>query len=232
MGESAGEPRHISDPSLFSESFSACVDFLGVKVNFVDKNKIGVIGICGSGGFALSAAQMDTRIKAVATASMYDMTFASRMGQSPEEIFETKKNISKQRWIDFENNSPEYIPMFGEEPLNEVPDDIPEPDAEWLRFYALKRGHHSNATGGFTTTSNLSMMNYNLLDYIGEISPRPILFIVGDRAHSRIFSEHAYENALEPKEFYEVKDAEHIDLYDKIERIPFDKLEEFFKEMN
>ncbi len=231
MGESGGEPRHISDPSLFSESFSACVDFLGVKVDFVDKNKIGVIGICGSGGFALSAAQMDTRIKAVATASMYDMTAASRMGQSPEDILEAKNNLSKQRWIDFENNYPEYIPMFEEEPLDKVPDDIPEPDAEWLRFYAIKRGHHSNAVGGFTTTSNLAMMNYKLLSYIDEISPRPILFIIGDRAHSKVFSETAYENALEPKEIYTVADAEHIDLYDRTDRIPFDKLGEFFKEM-
>ena len=97
MGESGGEPRHISDPLLFSENFSACVDFLGVKVDFVDRNKIGVIGICGFGGFALSAAQMDRRVKAVATASMYDMTAAGRLGQSPEDILEAKNNFSKQR---------------------------------------------------------------------------------------------------------------------------------------
>ena len=163
---------------------------------------------------------------------MYDMTVASRMGQSPEDILEAKNNLSKQRWIDFENNYPEYIPMFEEEPLDNLPDDIPEPDAEWLRFYGVKRGHHSNATGGFTSTSNLAMMNYKLLSYIDEISPRPILFIIGNRAHSKVFSETAYENALEPKEIYTVDDAEHIDLYDRLDKIPFDKLEEFFKEMN
>ena len=101
-------------------------------------------------------------------------------------------------------------------------------NAEWFRFYALKRGHHTNALGGFTTTSGLSMMNFRLLDFIKEVSPRPILFIMGDRAHSRFFSEDAYEAAAEPKEIYIVEDAEHIDLYDRIDRIPFDKLEDFF----
>ena len=100
-----------------------------------------------------------------------------------------------------------------------------------IKILCHKRGYHSNATGGFTSTSNLAMMNYKLLSYIDEISSRPILFIIGDRTHSKVFSETAYENALEPKEIYTVADAEHIDLYDRTDRIPFDKLEEFFKEM-
>ena len=112
--------------------------------------------------------------------------------------------------------------------MEEVPADIPEPGAEWIRFYAVKRGHHPNTRGGFTTTSVLTMMNYPLLAHIDEISPRPILFVVGDRAHSRFFSENAYAAALEPKELYEVVDAEHIDLYDRTDRIPFEKLAEFF----
>lgn len=230
MGESGGEPRHVSSPELFSESFSAAVDFLGTKLPYVDREKIGTIGICGSGGFSLSAAQMDTRIKACATTSMYDMSVAARMMQTPEQIQANKERLAAQRWKDAENGCPEYIPSFPEEPFDEVPAGVPEPGAEWLRFYAVKRGHHCNARGGFTTTSDLTMMNYSLLSHIDEISPRPILFIVGDRAHSKFFSEAAYAEAKEPKELYVVDDAEHIDLYDRTDRIPFDKLEAFFKE--
>lgn len=229
MGESGGEPRHVSSPELFTENFSAGVDFLGLQ-KFVDREKIAVLGICGSGGFALSAAQVDTRIKAVVTASMYDMTVAARMGQTPEQILETKKALAAKRWEDAENGyMPEYIPFFPETPLNEVPKDMGEPDAEWFRFYAVKRGHHERARGGFTTTSNIPFINFDLLSHLDEISPRPILFIVGDRAHSRFFSEGAYEKALKPKEMYVVKDAEHIDLYDRTDRIPFDKIESFLK---
>ena len=229
MGESGGEPRHVSSPELFTENFSAGVDFLGLQ-KFVDREKIAVLGICGSGGFALSAAQVDTRIKAVVTASMYDMTVAARMGQTPEQILETKKALAAKRWEDAENGyMPEYIPFFPETPLDEVPKDMGEPDAEWFRFYAVKRGHHERARGGFTITSNIPFINFDLLSHLDEISPRPILFIVGDRAHSRFFSEGAYEKALEPKEMYVVKDAEHIDLYDRTDRIPFDKIESFLK---
>ncbi len=229
MGESGGEPRRVSSPELFTENFSAGVDFLGLQ-DFVDREKIGAIGICGSGGFALSAAQMDTRIKAVATASMYDMTAAARLGlDSKEAVHAAKEALCRQRWVDAKKGYPEYTPAFPEEPFDQVPAGVPEPDAEWLRFYAVKRGHHPNARGGFTTTSSLPFLNHRLLDYIDEISPRPILFLVGDRAHSRFFSENAYAAAAEPKELYVVEDAEHIDLYDRTDRIPFDKLEQFFQ---
>lgn len=228
MGESSGFPRNLSSPDIFVENFSAAVDFLGLQ-SFVDRERIGVIGICGSGGFALSAAQCDTRIKAVATASMYDMSAAVRGGQDPAALQAVKEQLSAQRWVDAENGYPEYLPGFPERPIDEVPANIPEPDAEWMRFYALKRGHHPNARGGFTTTSVLTMMNFPLLAHIDEISPRPILFLVGDRAHSKFFSENAYAAAQEPKELYTVTDAEHIDLYDRADRIPFDKLAEFFR---
>ncbi|MDR3595840.1 alpha/beta hydrolase [Clostridium sp.] len=228
MGDSEGQPRNVSSPDIFTENFSAGVDYLGLQ-NFVDREKIGVIGICGSGGFALSAAQMDTRIKAIATTSMYDMSVAGRGAMDKEMIQATKEKLSNQRWIDAENGYPEYIPFFPEQPLDEVPAELEEPTAEWFRFYAVKRGHHPNARGGFTSTSDLAFLNYRLLDYIDEISPRPILFIVGDRAHSKFFSENAYAAANEPKEIYVVEDAEHIDLYDRVDRIPFDKLETFFK---
>ena len=228
MGDSNGEPRHVSSPDIFTENFSAAVDYLGLQ-SFVDREKIGVIGICGSGGFALSAAQVDTRIKAIATASMYDMSVANRPIDK-DVLQETKEKLSLQRWKDAENGYPEYIPSFPETPLDSVPDNIMEPAAEWMRFYAVKRGHHPHARGGFTTTSHLPFINFRLLDFIDEISPRPILFIVGDRAHSQYFSKDAYKRALQPKELYIVEDAEHIDLYDRVDRIPFNKLEDFFKE--
>lgn len=227
MGESGGFPRNVSSPDIFVENFSAAVDYLGLQP-YVDRERIGVIGICGSGGFALSAAQCDTRIKAVATMSMYDMNAASRLGMDKAAVQAAKERFARRRWVDAENGYPEYLPSFPEQPLAEVPADIPEPGAEWMRFYAVKRGHHPNARGGFTTTSGLAMMNFPLLSYIDEISPRPILFVVGDRAHSRFFSENAYAAAAEPKEMIVVEDAEHIDLYDRTDRIPFDKLADFF----
>ena len=227
MGESGGFPRNVSSPDIFVENFSASVDYLGLQ-EFVDREKIGVIGICGSGGFAISAAQTDTRIKAITVVSGGDVS-ASRDFLSKEDLQKAKERLSLQRWVDAENEYPEYIPFFPEEPLEEVPANLEEPMSVWFRFYALKRGHHTNALGGFTTTSGLSMMNFRLLDFIDEISPRPILFVIGDRAHSRSSSEGIYRAAAEPKEIYIVEDAEHIDLYDRIDRIPFDKLENFFK---
>ena len=233
MGESAGEPRNVSSPDLFAESFSAAVDYLGVKVPYVDREKIGVIGICGSGGFALSAASVDVRIKAVATTSVYDISdVRGMMNLTKEQIDGMKHQLAEQRWSDFEQGQPEYIPSFPETPYPSV-EALPETDRitnEWNRFYAVPRGHHPNARGGFTTTSDLAMMQFKCLDYIDEISPRPILFVAGDHAHSRSFSEKAYEKAAEPKELYIVADAEHIDLYDQVDKIPFDKLENFFKD--
>lgn len=233
MGESGGEPRRVSSPELFAESFSAAVDYLGVKVSYVDRERIGVIGICGSGGFALSAASVDTRIKAVATTAMYDITGGRLMFGLPAEAIEQQKNeLSRQRWTDFENGYPSYTPGFPETPYTDV-EALPEKDPisnEWDRFYAVPRGHHPNARGGFTDTSMLAMMQFSALQYIGEISPRPILFVTGDKAHSKPFSEKAHALANEPKELYVVENAEHIDLYDQVDKIPFDKLESFFKD--
>lgn len=227
MGDSSGFPRKVSSPELFVESFSAGVDFLGLQP-FINREKIGAIGICGSGGFALSAAQCDTRIKAVATCSMYDMSKAQRDSLDADTLQKTKETLSAQRWVDAKKGYPEYIPAFPEEPLLQLPEELDALNAEWFRFYATKRGHHPDALGGFTTTSNLPFLNFQLLDFIDEISPRPILFVIGDRAHSKFFSENAYAAAKEPKEIYVVEDAEHIDLYDRVDRIPFDKLTSFF----
>lgn len=144
MGESGGFPRNVSSPDIFVENFSASVDYLGLQ-EFVDREKIGVIGICGSGGFAISAAQYDTRIKAIATTSMYDISVSARGGLKGEALQKEKERLSLQRWTDAENGYPEYIPFFPEKPLDEVPENLDELNAEWFRFYAVKRGHHTNA---------------------------------------------------------------------------------------
>lgn len=234
MGESAGEPRHVSSPELFAESFSAAVDFLGIQLPFVDRDKIGVIGICGSAGFALSATAVDPRIKAVVTASMYDITdVRGMMKPSKEELAKMKQDLANQRWEDYANGQPEYKPSFPNKPypsVNALPSTDPVTN-EWQRFYAVPRGFHANARGNFTTTSNMAMMQFSALDYINEISPRPILFIVGDHAHSRQFSERAYALAAEPKEMYVIDDCEHIDLYDRVDKIPFAKIQQFFKKV-
>ncbi len=226
-GESGGEPRHISSPEIFTEDFSAGVDFLG-SLDYVDREKIGALGICGSGGFALSAAAKDTRIKAVVTSAMYDI---SGMGNSMDN--ETRNNmlkgISEQRWSDFETGEPAYKRTYPENaPLDELPDDLTGVDVEWWTFYGLKRGWHPNSGGSFTNSSMQSFSNYSLLDHIDSISPRPILIITGDIAHSRSISEEIYEKASEPKELYVVPGAMHIDLYDDVSKIPFDKIEDFF----
>lgn len=225
MGESGGEPRNISSPEIFVDNFSAGVDYLG-SLPYVDREQIGAIGICGSGGFAVSAAQVDPRIKAVATASMYDMSRAMKGGVTAE----TLDQLSRQRWTDMENGIPEYIPTFPAEPVETVPEGLDDASAEFFSYYGLARGHHPNARGGFTTTSMMPFINFDLLDRIDTISPRPILFIAGDNAHSLFFSEDAYAAAAEPKELYIVPDVIHIDLYVRVDKIPFDKIESFFKE--
>ena len=229
MGESGGEPRHVSSPDLFSENISAGVDYLGL-LPFVDRGKIAAVGICGSGGFALSAAAVDTRIKAVVTASMFDMSAAARLGMTPEQIQERKERLSRQRWIDAENGEPEYIPSYGEEAVEDIPEEIQGLWREFFEFYGTKRGHHPNARGNFTTTSDLSFLNYNLTDHIDEISPRPVMFVVGDRAESRFFSDMAYEKAAEPMRLEVVPDCNHVDLYDDTAKIPFDGIAQFLRE--
>lgn len=229
MGDSGGERRHVSSPDIFAENFSAGVDYLGT-LPYVDREKIGAVGICGSGGFALSAAQVDTRIKAVATASMYDITDGSRMPfDTPEKRAELLAQLGRQRWKDFETGTPEYLPSFPETPAEEVPEGLDPVNAEFFSYYGLKRGHHPHARGGFTTTSMLAMMNFRSLDFVDQISPRSILMIVGENAHSKFYSENVYKAAAEPKELYIVPDAIHIDLYDRVDKIPFDKMEDFFK---
>ncbi|MFD2572454.1 alpha/beta hydrolase [Spirosoma soli] len=230
-GESGGEVRHVSSPDVFVEDFSAGVDFLGTRP-FIDRTKIGAIGICGSGGFALKAAQVDHRIKAVATTSMYDMSGVMRNGwknsMTADERNKTLDQLGEQRWKDFKAGKPELTPSFPSQPVTTIPAGLDPIASEFFEYYAMKRGFHPNSIGAFTKTSSLAFMNFPLLNYIETISPRPILFIMGENAHSRYFSEDAFKQAAEPKELYIVPKARHIDLYDRVDMIPFDKLTSFF----
>lgn len=232
-GESSGEPRHVSSPDIFVEDFSAGVDFLGTRP-LVDRKKIGVIGICGSGAFSLAAAQVDHRIKAVATVSMYDMSRVIRNGwqdgMTDEERSKILDQLGAQRWKDFENGSPFLPAGFPTEAAAELPKGLDPISSEFFEYYGMARGHHPRSHGPFTQTSNMAFMNFPLLSYIKSISPRPILFIMGENAHSRYFTEDAYEMAAEPKELVIVPGARHIDLYDRVDMIPFDKLSAFFSE--
>lgn len=229
-GESGGEPRHITSPEIFAEDFSAVVDFLGT-LPYVDREKIGAIGVCGSGGFVLNAAQVDTRIKAVATAAMYDISRAQRDGwQDSTTNEERRKNLddlAAQRWKDVAAGEPELPPTFPDS----MPTDGLDPiTREFFEYYVENRGRHPRSIGAFTKTSGMAHINHGRLAHLKDISPRPILLITGEHAHSRYFSEDVYKDANEPKELYVVPGARHIDLYDRTDLIPFDKLETFFKE--
>jgi fermentation-respiration switch protein FrsA (DUF1100 family) len=230
-GESSGEPRNVASPDINTEDFSAAVDFLGLQKN-VDRNRIGIIGICGFGGMALNATAIDKRVKAVATTSMYDMSRVMAKGYfdklTNEERTKMLEQMGEQRWKDAEkgtnaastNNLPEKLQ--GNEPQFVV---------DYFNYYKMPRGFHPhsiNSNGAWTATNALSFMNMPLLTYIKEIAPRPILLIAGEKAHSRYFSEDAYKSAAEPKELIIIPNAVHVDLYDKVDVIPFDKLTSFF----
>ncbi len=232
-GESGGEPRRVSSPDIFVEDFSAGVDFLGTHA-FVDRNKIGAIGLCGSGAFSLTAAQVDHRIKAVATVSMYDMSRFKANGWM-DVMTKAQRNahldqLAEQRWDDVDNGAPKLTPAFPSEPAETIPEGLDPITSEFFEYYAMKRGFHPRSIAAFTVTSDMSFMNFPLLNYIDTISPRPILFIMGENAHSRYFTEDAYKRAAEPKELVVVPGARHIDLYDRTDMIPFDKFASFFKE--
>lgn len=229
-GYSGGEPRHISSPDVFVEDFSAAVDYIGTR-SFVDRNKIGIIGICGSGGFALSAAQVDRRIKAIATSAMYDIARVKREGFAGSLTEEARNKyldeIGEQRWREYEGAPVKLTPRGAPLTVDAGTDSISH---EFYEYYSQPRGWHPNSITQFTEVSEASFMNFSLLSYIGSISPRPILFITGTRAHSRYMSEDAYKLAGEPKELYVVQGARHIDLYNDVHMIPFDKLDSFFKQ--
>lgn len=231
-GQSGGEPRNLASPEINTEDFSAAVDFLGIQKN-IDRNKIGIIGICGFGGFALNAAAVDKRVKAVAASTMYDMTRVMSKGYddvvTPEQRTQTLEQLGEQRWKDAESGSFASGPVLNAEKLK---GDEPQFVKEYHDYYRTERGFHErslNSTGAWNATNPISFMNMPILTYIKEISPRPVLIIAGENAHSRYFSEDAFKAAAEPKELVIVPNAVHTDLYDKLDKIPFGKLDNFFK---
>lgn len=231
-GESSGTPRNIASPDINTEDFSAAVDFLSNNDN-VNPDKIGILGICGFGGFALNAAQIDTRIKATVTSTMYDMTRVSAKGynDSIDENgrYDLKIALNNQRTLDYKNGT--YAKAAG------LPDKLTGSEPQFVKdyygYYKTKRGFHKNSinsNGNWNQTSTLSLINLPILAYSNEIRT-PVLMIHGENAHSRYFSEDAYKKLKGTnKELLIIEGANHVDLYDNLEKIPFEKISSFFKE--
>ena len=232
-GESEGATRNAVAPDIYSDDFSAAVDFLGTQA-FVDRARIGVLGICGSGSFVISAAKIDPRMKAIATVSMYDMGAANRnglrQGLSLEQRKEAIARAAEQRWVEFAGGKTEYTSGT----VHRLTPQSTPIEREFYDFYRTPRGEFTpkgsspQLTTHPTLTSNVKFMNFYPFNDIETISPRPMLFITGDVAHSREFSEDAYRRAAEPKQLVIVPGAGHVDLYDRVNLIPFDKLAAFF----
>jgi hypothetical protein len=232
-GDSEGKPRNQVSPELYAEAFSAAVDFLGTQA-FVDRNRIGVIGVCGSGSFVISAAKIDPRMKAIATVSMYDMGAVSRDGLRHGQSVEQRKTIvaqaAEQRYVEFTGGEIQYTGGT----THVLNSETPPIQREFYDFYRTPRGEFTpkgsspKLTTHPTLSSNVKFMNFYPFNDIETISPRPMLFISGEVAHSREFSEDAYKRAAEPKELVVIPGAGHVDLYDRVTLIPFDKLTNFF----
>lgn len=231
-GESGGQPRHLASPDINTEDFSAALDYLGLQAQ-VDRERLGILGICGWGGMALNAAAVDKRIKAVATSTMYDMSRVMAKGYQDRmtlaERTELLTQLSQQRWQDAEQGQPAVGPVS-----LELVGGEPQFVVDYAGYYKVRtRGFHPraiNSNASWTLTTPLSFMNMPLLTYIQEIAPRPILLIHGEQAHSRYFSESAYAAAAEPKQLLIVEGANHVDLYDQVDKIPFDHLVHFFQQ--
>ena len=229
-GESGGEPRDVASPDINTEDFSAAVDFLSVQKD-VNPNRIGIIGICGFGGFGLNAAAIDTRIKGTVTVTMYDMTRVTANGyfDSMDENarYELKEKLNKQRTEDFKNGTYAKAPGLPDKLTGEEPQFV----KDYYDFYKTKRGFHERSigsNGGWNTTSSLSLINMPILTYSNEIR-NAVLMIHGEKAHSRYFSEDAFKKLKgDNKELLIVEGASHVDLYDNLDKIPFDKITEFF----
>ena len=231
-GESGGEPRHVASPDINTEDFSAAVDFLSVYPG-VNPEKIGIVGICGFGGMGLNAAAMDTRIKATITATMYDMSRVNANGYfdalTPEQRYALREELNAQRTRDAKTGV--YAPGDG------LPDKLtgeePQFIQDYFAYYKTPRGFHPraiNSNGRWNKTSSLSFMTMPILAYSGEIK-NAVLVIHGEKAHSRYFSEDAFKKLKgENKELLIIPGANHVDLYDNPEKIPFDKIVSFFNE--
>ncbi len=232
-GESGGNPRYVASPDINTEDFCAAVDFLSVQDN-VDPERIGIIGICGWGGMALNAAAMDTRIKATVASTMYDMTRVNAKGyfdseDTEQHRFEKKKALNAQRTADYKAGS--YALAGGV--VDPLPADAPQFVKDYYDYYKTKRGYHPrslNSNNGWNVTSSLSFMNMPILQYSQEIRSA-VLVIHGDKAHSCYFSKDAFAKLTgSNKELLLIPGASHVDLYDRTDIIPFDKLESFFLE--
>lgn len=230
-GESGGKPRNVASPDINTEDFSAAVDFLSTLPQ-VDANKIGIIGICGFGGFGLNAASMDTRIKATVTSTMYDMTRVTANGyfdaMSEKERYALREQLNAQRTQDYLNKDYAKAPGLPEKLSGNEPLFV----KEYYEYYKTPRGFHKrsiNSNGNWNTTSSLSLMTLPILAYSPEIK-NAVLMLHGEKAHSRYFSEDAFKKLKgDNKELLIIPDANHVDLYDNLQKIPFDKIEQFFK---
>ena len=231
-GESGGTPRYVASPDINTEDFCAAVDFLSVQEN-VDPERIGIIGICGWGGMAINAAAMDTRIKATAAMTMYDMTRVNANGYFDSENtadarYAKKQAMNAQRTADYKNGT--YALAGGV--VDPLPEDAPQFVKDYYGYYKTQRGYHPrslNSNGGWNVTSSLSFMNMPILQYAGEIRSA-VLLVHGEKAHSRYFSEGAYEKLTgDNKELMIIPGANHVDLYDNLAAIPFEKLRSFFE---
>lgn len=228
-GESGGEPRYVASPDINTEDFSAAVDFLSVQNN-VDPERIGIIGICGWGGMALNAAAMDTRIKATVTSTMYDMSRVTANGyfdsMDEDARYKLREQLNAQRTVDYKNGT--YV-LAGGLP-SEAPEEAPFFVKDYVNYYKTERGYHPralNSNGGWNITSNLSFLNMPIHCYAGEIR-NAVLVIHGEKAHSCYFSKDAFAKLKgDNKELLIIPGAVHTDLYDKMDVIPFDKIESF-----
>ena len=232
-GESGGQPRYVASPDINTEDFCAAVDFLSVQDN-VDPERIGIIGICGWGGMAINAADMDTRIKATVASTMYDMTRVSANGyfdseNTAEARYEKKKAMNAQRTEDYRSGS--YALAGGV--VDPLPEDAPQFVKDYYAYYKTPRGYHPrslNSNGGWNITSSLSFMNMPLLQYSQEIRSA-VLLVHGEKAHSCYFSRDAFQKLTgDNKELLIIPGASHVDLYDRMDVIPFEKLKRFFEE--
>ena len=231
-GESGGTPRYVASPDINTEDFCAAVDFLSVQEN-VDPECIGIIGICGWGGMAINAAAIDTRIKATAAMTMYDMTRVNANGYFDSENtadarYAKKQALNARRTADYKNGT--YALAGGV--VDPLPEDAPQFVKDYYGYYKTQRGYHPrslNSNGGWNLTSSLSFMNMPILQYAGEIRSA-VLLVHGEKAHSRYFSEGAYEKLTgDNKELMIIPGANHVDLYDNLAAIPFEKLRSFFE---
>ncbi len=231
-GESDGEPRYVASPDINTEDFCAAVDFLSIRDD-VDAERIGILGICGWGGMALNAAAIDTRIKATVTVTMYDMSRVNANGyfdsMNADARYELRKQLNAQRTEDARNGS--YALAGGV--VDPLPVDAPQFLKDYHSYYKTERGYHKrslNSNNGWNKTSSLSFINMPILSYSDEIRSA-VLMLHGEKAHSRYFSEDAFKKLKGGnKELLIIPDASHVDLYDNLNVIPFDRIERFFRE--